>query len=344
MNYSDYITNSTNYANQAKNDYEQSLSYLIEGLDKNKELDQEAANIRYQNLITQIEQQLPGIQRQFETNAKAAYINKQQALQQINADLSRLGVNTQGFGVTQRLLNETAYGNTYGQLVMDYGDKLQDVENQKINALGDLNADLADLDAAYAKDKLQTQQYISEQGRDVYEKEYNNFYKDLQYQDDLKQQQYENEQREKELEEQLKQQAWENAFKQQQYEDAIKQQEFENQLAQKEYELKKRQTDAQIKEANARAAAAYAQANAAKNSNKNNNNNNTKEDKVLTTNYCVILGNKKAQAAYDTMINIMVKNGNTIKQSALEQWLSDNKKSGVFTDADVNKIKKQFGI
>ena len=41
-------------------------------------------------------------------------------------------------------------------------------KSQKINALGDLNADLADLDAAYAKDKLQTQQYISEQGRDVY--------------------------------------------------------------------------------------------------------------------------------------------------------------------------------
>lgn len=342
MNYSDYITSSTNYANQAKNDYEQSLSYLIEGLDKNKQLDQEAANIRYQNLITQIEQQLPGIQRQFETNAKAAYINKQQALQQINADLSRLGVNTQGFGVTQRLLNETAYGNTYGQLVMDYGDKLQDVENQKINALGDLNADLADLDAAYAKDKLQTQQYISEQGKEVYDKEYSNFYKDLQYQDELKQQQYENEQREKEYQDQLKQQAWENAFKQQQYDDAKKQQEFENQLAQKEYELKQRQTEAQIAQANANAAAAYAQANAIKN--QKNTQNQPKEDKVLTTNYCVMLGNKKAQAVYDTMLNIMIKNGNTIKQSALEQWLADNKKSGVFTDADVNKIKKQFGI
>ena len=139
----------------------------------------------------------------------------------------------------------------------------------------------------------------------------------------------------------MKQQAWENAYKQQQYDDAKKQQEFENQLAQKEYDLKKRQTDAQIAQANANAAYAYAQANALKN---NQNNNKKKEDKVLTTNYCVILGNKKAQAAYDTMINIMVKNGNTIKQSALEQWLSDNKKSGVFTDADVNKIKKQFGI
>lgn len=319
MNYSEYITNSTNYANQAKSDYEQSLSYLIEGLDKNKELDKEAANIRYQNLITQIEQQIPGIQRKFETDAKAAYINKQQALQQINADLSRLGVNTQGFGVTQRLLNETAYGNTYGQLTMDYGDKLQDIENQKTNALGDLNANLADLDAKYAKDKLQMQQYISEQGREVYDKEYNNYYKDLQYQD------------------QLKQQAWENAFKQQQYEDAKKQQEFENQLAQKEYELKRRQVEAQIAQANM--ARSYAQA-----SYRKNNNNNRSNERTLTTNYCVRLGSTKAQAAYNTMINIMMKNGNGIKQSALEQWLSSSNKSGVLSSSDVKKIKKQFGI
>ena len=321
MNYSEYITNSTNYANQAKSDYEQSLSYLIEGLDKNKELDKEAANIRYQNLITQIEQQLPGIQHKFETDAKAAYINKQQALQQINADLSRLGVNTQGFGVTQRLLNETAYGNTYGQLTIDYGDKLQDIENQKTNALGDLNANLADLDAKYAKDKLQMQQYISEQGREVYDKEYNNYYKDLQYQD------------------QLKQQAWENAFKQQQYEDAKKQQEFENQLAQKEYELKRRQVEAQIAQANM--ARSYAQASYRKN---NNNNNNRSNERTLTTNYCVRLGSTKAQAAYNTMINIMMKNGNGIKQSALEQWLSSSNKSGVLSSSDVSKIKKQFGI
>ena len=315
----DYINASQNYANDAKNKYEQSLSYLLTGLDEAKAADQEAANIRYNNLITKIRQQLPGIQEQFEKNAKAAYINKQQNLQQIDADLSRLGVNTQGFGVTQRLLNETAYGNTYGQLTMDYGDKLQDIENQKTNALGDLNADLADLDAKYAKDKLQMQQYISEQGREVYDKEYNNYYKDLQYQD------------------QLKQQAWENAFKQQQYEDAKKQQEFENQLAQKEYELKVRQVEAQIAQANA--ARSYAQASY----NRNNNNRNS-NDRTLTTNYCVRLGSTKAQAAYNTMIKIMMKNGNSIKQSALQQWLSSNNKSGVLSSSDVNKIKKQFGI
>ena len=127
MNQSDYVTASQNYAKNAQDAYEQSLSYLLTGLDEAKIADQNAANIRYENLITKIKQQLPGIQQQFEKNAKAAYINKQQSLQQIDADLSRLGVNTQGFGVTQRLLNEAAYGQAYGQVLTDYNNNLRDV-------------------------------------------------------------------------------------------------------------------------------------------------------------------------------------------------------------------------
>ena len=242
----DYINASQNYANDAKNKYEQSLSYLLNGLDEAKAADQEAANIRYNNLITKIRQQLPGIQEQFEKNAKAAYVNKQQNLQQIDADLSRLGVNTQGFGVTQRLLNESIYGQTYGQILSDYNNNLRDVANQETNALGDLNANLADLDAAYAKDKLETQKYISEQSRDIYNLEYNNYYNNLKYQDDMKQQELENQRAEQERQDKLQQQAWENAFKEKQYADSLAQQQFENQLAQKEYELKVKQVNASI--------------------------------------------------------------------------------------------------
>ena len=88
----DYINASQNYANDARDKYEQSLSYLLTGLDEAKAADKEAANIRYNNLITQIKQQLPGIQEQFERNAKAAYVNKQQNLQQIDAEIGRAHV------------------------------------------------------------------------------------------------------------------------------------------------------------------------------------------------------------------------------------------------------------
>lgn len=337
----DYINASQNYANDARDKYEQSLSYLLTGLDEAKAADQEAANVRYNNLITKIRQQLPGIQEQFERNAKAAYVNKQQNLQQIDADLSRLGVNTQGFGVTQRLLNESIYGQTYGQILSDYNNNLRDVANQEVNALGDLNADLADLDAAYAKDKLDTQRYIGEQGLNVYNTEYKNYYNDLQYQDDLKQQQYENEMAERKLAEQLKQQAWENAFKEKQRQDQIAQQQWERQMAEKEYQLNVRKVEASIAQANASAAAARAAAASAK-----NNNTVKTTGKIVNTNYCKNRDAFSSNAAYDEYNKLLwqVMNDGGIDSGILNAYLTQGKSQGVFSSKDVSAIKSQFGI
>jgi uncharacterized protein YukE len=331
MNYADYINQSKNYAQNAQNEYEQSLSYLISGLDETKALDQEAANVRYQNLINQIRQQIPEIQDTFARNAKAAYINKQQNLQQSDADLNRLGVNTQGFGVTQRLLNETAYGANYNDLVLGLNKDLRDIANQETNASGKLNEDLADINANYAKDKLETQKYISEQGRDIYNQEYNNYYKNLQYQDAMKQQELENQRAEQERKDKLQQQAWENAFKEKQYADSFAQQQFENQLAQKEYELKVKQVNASIS--------------ASSRSKSRSSRDNTSSDPVVNTNYCVYLGSKseKAQSEYDALLTTISNQGG-IKTSVLNEYLAQGKANGIFTTDDVSKIKKQFGI
>ena len=333
----DYINASQNYANDAKNKYEQSLSYLLTGLDEAKAADQEAANIRYNNLITKIRQQLPGIQEQFEKNAKAAYVNKQQNLQQINADLSRLGVNTQGFGVTQRLLNESIYGQTYGQILSDYNTNLRDVANQETNALGDLNANLADLDAAYAKDKLDTQKYIGEQGLNVYNTAYKNYYNDLQYQDELKQQQFENEMAERKLAEQLKQQAWENAFKEKQYQDQLAQQQWERQMAEKEYQLNSRKVEASIAASKAAAKSAAA----------------SRSKEVKTTGkivtggkYCQNRSAFSSNAAYDEYNKLIwqVIQDNGIDSGILKAYLDQGKSKGIFSSKDVKAIKSQFGI
>ena len=336
----DYINASQNYANDARDKYEQSLSYLLTGLDEAKAADKEAANIRYNNLITKIRQQLPGIQEQFERNAKAAYVNKQQNLQQIDADLSRLGVNTQGFGVTQRLLNESIYGQTYGQILSDYNNNLRDVANQEINALGDLNANLADLDAAYAKDKLDTQKYIGEQGLNVYNTAYKNYYNDLQYQDELKQQQYENEMAERKLAEQLKQQAWENAFKEKQYQDQLAQQQWERQMAEKEYQLNARKVEASIAQARASAAASKAAAAAKYNEVKTTG-------KIVTGGkYCKNRNAFSSDAAYDEYNKLIwqVIQDNGIDSGILNTYLNQGKSQGIFSSKDVKAIKSQFGI
>ena len=287
--------------------------------------------------MTKRRQQLPGIQEQFEKNAKAAYVNKQQNLQQIDADLSRLGVNTQGFGVTQRLLNESIYGQTYGQILSDYNNNLRDVANQEVNALGDLNANLADLDAAYAKDKLDTQKYIGEQGLNVYNTAYKNYYNDLQYQDELKQQQFENEMAERKLAEQLKQQAWENAFKEKQRQDQLAQQQWERQMAEKEYQLNSRKVEASIAASKAAAKSAAA----------------SRSKEVKTTGkivtggkYCQNRSAFSSNAAYDEYNKLIwqVIQDNGIDSGILKAYLDQGKSKGIFSSKDVKAIKSQFGI
>ena len=106
MNQSNYVTASQNYAKNAQDAYEQSLSYLLNGLDEAKIADQKAANIRYENLITKIRQQLPGIQQQFEKNAKAAYINKQQIVNVLGEEFTIKIINTKNSEIIAELNKE----------------------------------------------------------------------------------------------------------------------------------------------------------------------------------------------------------------------------------------------
>lgn len=332
---SEYITKSTDYATQAQQTYEDSLSYLLTGLDESKALDQQAAQVRYQNLVNQIEQQLPGIQQRFERNARAAYINKQQNLQQIDNDLLALGVNTQGFGVTQRLLNNVAYGQQYGDLVLNYNEDLRNIENQKVNALGDLNEDLANLDAAYAKDKLNTQKYIGEQGRDIYNTTYNNFYNDLQYQDRLKQQELENERAAQDRADKLAQQEWENKFKEKQYQDQLKQQQFENDLATKQYELQYYTAHKKTSSGGG----SYRSSSSSSSSSKSK-----ATEKVYKTTYCMnpsAFSNNTSYNAYLALIQAEVNNGG-VTSSQINSVLNNSKYK--FSAADKAKVKKQYGI
>lgn len=321
---SEYMTSAKNFATGQREEYENSLAYLLDGLNESKEADQNAANARYENLLNKIRQQIPEIQNTFAKNAKAAYINKEQSLQQINADLSRLGVNTQGFGVTQRLLNMNAYGQAYGQLVSDLNDDLRDIANQETNALGDLNAELADIDASYTKDKLETEKYIKEQGENKYESEYEKYYNDLQYQDKLKQQELENQRYEREYQDKLKQQQWENAFKEKQYKDQQKQQKFENDLALKQYRL------------------SASRASSSGSSSKKTSNSKT-DTKTYSTTYCfpkTKFSSDKAYSAYLAIIEVEMKNGG-LSKTELNKLL--NASSSLKT-ADKTLIKKQYGI
>lgn len=203
----------TNYANQKKQEYEQSLGYLTEGLNKQQALDKTALQQRYDNLINQINQQITPVTEQYNKNAQAAYINKMLSNQALNTQLSQLGVDTQGFGVAQRLANETAYGQNLANLQTSRDNSLRDIRNQATNAMGELTAEQTALDSKYAGLLNDMNKYIKEQTLAYGENEYAKYLESLKYQDQLKQLAWEQAFKEKQLAEQIRQFNAELAFK-----------------------------------------------------------------------------------------------------------------------------------
>lgn len=203
----------TNYANQKKQEYEQSLGYLTEGLNKQQTLDQTALQQRYDNLLNQINQQITPVTEQYNKNAQAAYINKMLSGQALDTQLSQLGVDTQGFGVAQRLANETAYGQNLANLQTSRDESLRDIRNQATNAMGELTAEQTALDSKYAGLLNDMNKYIKEQALAYGENEYAKYLENLKYQDQLKQLAWEQAFKEKQLAEQIRQFNAELSFK-----------------------------------------------------------------------------------------------------------------------------------
>lgn len=204
----------TNYANQKKQEYEQSLGYLTEGLNKQQALDKTALQQRYDNLINQINQQITPVTEQYNKNAQTAYINKMLSNQALNTQLSQLGVDTQGFGVAQRLANETAYGQNLAELQASRDNSLRDIRNQATNAMGELTAEQTALDSKYAGLLNDINKYIQEKTLAYGENEYAKYLESLKYQDQLKQLAWEQAFKEKQLAEQIRQFNAQLAFKQ----------------------------------------------------------------------------------------------------------------------------------
>lgn len=177
-----------NYAQQQADTFKNSLQYLIEQQNQQKMLDQQALTQRYTNLVNQINQQKTPIQERYSQDTQGAYVNKMLAGKQLEQSLSQMGLNTQGFGVTQQMMNENAYGQTLGDLAMNRNTQLQNLENQTANVYGQQQEDLLSLDATYANRLADINKYITESTQQKYNTEYARKLDEIRYQEQLKQQ------------------------------------------------------------------------------------------------------------------------------------------------------------
>lgn len=175
------------YATNAKNEYLNSLSYLTDDLAAQNKLNQEALTQKYNNLFDQINRQQDVVNQQYSQDAKSAYLNKLLAGRALDESLSQLGLSTGGFGVNQRLANETAYGQNLAALQKVRSEELRDIANQLTDAYSEYNVANTQLGSDYLAQLLAAKTQQQNMADERYQLAYNQYLADLKYQDELKQ-------------------------------------------------------------------------------------------------------------------------------------------------------------
>lgn len=200
----------TDYAKQQADVFKNSLQYLIDQQNEQKKNAQQLVTQNYENMINQLNQSKVPIEEQYKENARQAYVNKVLAGKKLESDLTRLGLDTTGFALTQKIYNENQYSANLNQLALDRAAGLRGVDDDIANARGQLASDLLKVEVDYADRLTQLNQYINNQVNDKYNDAYDMFFTNKQYEDKLKQQEWENQMAEQERLDRLEQQKIEN--------------------------------------------------------------------------------------------------------------------------------------
>ena len=137
---------------------------------------QDAARANTQNILNQLTQQGTEYKEQFGEDSRSAYINKMQANQKLEGELARLGLGNSGYGVTQRLQSETAYGKNLTELQKALNKNMLGIDQAKATAQTELGNTLANLAQQQANTKLGIDQYIFNQLQNAYNTAYDRSY------------------------------------------------------------------------------------------------------------------------------------------------------------------------
>lgn len=137
---------------------------------------QDAARANTQNILNQLTQQGAEYKEQFGEDSRSAYINKMQANQKLEGELARLGLGNSGYGVTQRLQSETAYGKNLTELQKALNKNMLGIDQAKATAQTELGNTLANLAQQQANTKLGIDQYIFNQLQNAYDTAYDRSY------------------------------------------------------------------------------------------------------------------------------------------------------------------------
>ena len=159
----DIIASAKAEAEAARQSAIASLSGMGNELTSAYNTQQAATSTLYQNQLNQL-------QNAYQSNAKQAYGNYLENKQNLQNQMTRLGLANTGYGVTQGILAQSGYSKNLAGLQNAYATNQANLGVQEQQAL-------ADLYSGYAKNKLNLDQYLYEAGQNAYNTAYANSYK-----------------------------------------------------------------------------------------------------------------------------------------------------------------------
>ena len=159
----DIIASAKAEAEAARQSAIASLSGMGNELTSAYNTQQAATSALYQNQLNQL-------QNAYQSNAKQAYGNYLENKQNLQNQMTRLGLTNTGYGVTQGILAQSGYSKNLAGLQNAYATNQANLGVQEQQAL-------ADLYSGYAKNKLNLDQYLYEAGQNAYNTAYANSYK-----------------------------------------------------------------------------------------------------------------------------------------------------------------------
>ena len=158
----DIIASAKAEANAARQSAMANLGSLTKDLTNSYNQQQQATNALYQNTQNQLQQ---GYQK----DAKAAYGNYMGEQQKLNNQLTRLGLQNSGYGVSQGLISGAAYSKNLADLQSSLMTNQANTSVQQQQAL-------ADLYNTYARNKMSADEFAYEAAQNAYDRAYSNTY------------------------------------------------------------------------------------------------------------------------------------------------------------------------
>lgn len=124
-----------------------------------------------QQIINQLNQNAIKYQNKYNQDAKQAYTNKELNLQTLAGELQRMGLTNSGFGVSQKLLSNSAYSKNLAGLQTQLADDLAGIDLEKQNQQLAYQAQLQELLKNKSDAMYNYNQYISDMSEQIRQNE-----------------------------------------------------------------------------------------------------------------------------------------------------------------------------